>query len=161
MGGTAEEFYTAVGYHETDLDLCGTVSRDEENILVDLGFERAGRHRFHAASNVAVEFPEARIDGDESRVYRRRVKTGIAPIIGVDDLYLDRLRQATSRQEPDTIEYRSALAVAAAAFDRIDWRYVARRIRKTQQADPILGEAMKRVDNRIRRTVKKSFAGPR
>src|SRR5216684_4221289 len=65
VGGTAEEFYTAAEYHETDLDLCGWVNDEDRKIMRELGFGKSGRHWVHRGSKVAVEFPELRIDGDE------------------------------------------------------------------------------------------------
>lgn len=96
VGGTAEEFYTVDEYHETDLDLCTWLSSQEEAFLSDLGFEQRGRHWVHQTSKVAVEFPESRIAGDETRIRRESVESGVVAIIGVEDLYLDRVRQATA-----------------------------------------------------------------
>lgn len=157
VGGTAEEFHTAALYHETDLDLVSHVGKGEASVLERLGFQKHGRHWFHRASKVAVEFPESRLDGDLRRVYRRRVRSGSVAIIGVDDLYLDRVRQATANPTAGSIEYNSALAVGSAAHDRIDWRYVVGRIRATEESDPSLGREMRTIDNRIRRAVRKSL----
>jgi hypothetical protein len=158
VGGTAEELYTAAEYHETDLDLVGWLTRDEEEqLLPELGFKKWNRHWFHEASKVAVEFPESRLAGDESRVLRRRVKNGTAVVIGVDDLYLDRVRQSTVSEHENTTEFASALAVGVAATEAIDWRYVARHIQETRRADPVLGKRMSRVDSIIRRKARKGL----
>jgi hypothetical protein len=154
VGGTAEEFHTGAPYHETDLDLCGWLRHGEPALLRELGFRRRGRHWFHDSSKVAVEFPDARIDGDEARIERIRIGRGRFAIIGVDDLYLDRLRQATAPMSSESIEFRSALAVAAGAVDRIDRRYVLRRIREIERQDPPLGRRMRELDVRIRRRVR-------
>jgi predicted nucleotidyltransferase len=153
VGGTAEEFHAGSPYHETDLDVCGWLHPDEPATLRRLGFRRRGRHWFHDGSKVAVEFPEARIDGDEARIERIRIGGGTFAVIGVDDLYLDRLRQATAPMREESIEFHSALAVAAGAFDRIDRRYVLRRIREIERDDPSLGRRMRTIDVRIRRRV--------
>jgi hypothetical protein len=157
VGGTAEEFHTAAGYHQTDLDLCGWVTKDEQPRLRKLGFSKEGRHWFHRPSKVAVEFPATKIDGDIGRLERRRVGGGRVAIIGVDDLYLDRVRQATVRPEERSMEFLSALAVGAAAFDRLDRRYVARRIRDTEGTDATLGARMRRIDSRIRRRARSAL----
>lgn len=160
VGGTAEEFHSGAPYHETDLDVCGWLRRGEAEVMRDAGFRREGRHWIHADSKVAVEFPESRIDGDESRIERVRIGPGSAAIIGVDDLYLDRLRQATAPFHPEgSIEFDSALAVAAGAFDRIDRRYVLRRIRDIERTDQPLGRRMRALDTRLRRRVRKAL-GP-
>jgi len=152
VGGTAEDLYTGDVYRETDLDLCGWVTVDEEPILRKLGFVRDGRHWVHTPSKVAVEFPESEIDGDEACVLRRPTGGGIAAVIGVDDLYLGRIRQATADDRAsDGRSARAGLAVALAAYDEIDWRYVERVIGKAEHDDPLLGKPMREVHKKIRR----------
>lgn len=161
VGGTAEEIQSGSPYHETDLDLCGVVAADERTVMRGLGFRKRGRHWFHDSSKVAVEFPDTRLDGDEDRIERIRVGGGIASIIGIDDLYLDRLRQATAplADGEGSIEFHSALAVAAGGFDRIDRRYVLARIREIERSEGRIGERMRQLDSRIRRRVRRAL-GP-
>lgn len=154
VGGTAEELYTAAAYHETDLDLVGWVTEQEIDLLTRLGFKKWGRHWFHEASKVAVEFPESRLAGDENRVSRRKIRGGTVAVIGVEDLYLDRVRQATAYQGENSTEFRSAVAVGVAAYDAMDWRYVARHIREARRDDPPLGKAMSRVDSKVRKRIR-------
>jgi hypothetical protein len=161
VGGTAEDFYTPDAYHPTDVDLCGWLTSSEEEVLSSLGFKREGRHWYHAGANIAVEFPESFIDGDEERVRRVDVGVGVAAIIGVDDLYLDRLRQSTA-DAPDastagrTSGYlKSATAVAAANYDQIDWVYVDRQIRKAEREDNGLGKIMRRNHSSILRKLRR------
>ena len=158
VGGTAEEFWTADEYHETDLDLCVPLMPDDEALLARLGFVRIGRHIRKPGVNVAVEFPESHIEGDESRTVEESVGEGSARIIGLDDLYLDRIRQATVSEDDHRVEFRSALAVAAAGFDRIDWRYVSKAITRTVDHDRFLGERMRNVDRRVRRRVRRAMS---
>jgi hypothetical protein len=154
VGGAAEDHYAGGLYLETDLDLCGWVSEVEESVLVQLGFERAGRHRLHKASGVAVEFPEARIDGDESRVIHVDMGLGSAAVIGVDDLYLDRIRQATAEADGGT-QFRAALGLVVADPDAIDWPYIERVLERTRSGDAVLGRAMGRLDANVRATVRR------
>lgn len=160
VGGTAEAVQSGSPYHETDLDLCGVVAPDERAILRGLGFRKRGRHWFHDPSKVAVEFPDTRIDGDEARVERIRVGGGTAAMIGIDDLYLDRLRQATAplANIEGSIEFHSALAVAAGGFDRIDRRYVLARLREIERSEGRIGQRMRQLDSRIRRRVRRALA---
>ncbi|MFN2543146.1 MAG: hypothetical protein ABR600_01055 [Actinomycetota bacterium] len=153
VGGTAEEFWTAAEYHETDLDLCVIVEPEDETALDQLGFRRVGRHWQHEGSSVAVEFPDSRIDGDEGRTIEVTVGPGRARVIGLDDLYLDRLRQATMT-EHEGVEFRSALAVVAARYDELDRGYIRLRIEEIIRAEALIGQAMKKVDSRIRRRVR-------
>jgi hypothetical protein len=162
VGGTAEDLYTQDLYRETDLDLCGWVSPDEDSFLArELGFVKDGRHIVHEASNVAVEFPDSFIDGDESRIKRLEIRPGAyVAIIGVDDLYLDRVRQATavfSGSSPPDINEKAALALALAAYDDIDWRYVDRTIREAERKDASVGAPMRRIHKRIRHKMLRSI----
>jgi len=154
VGGTAEEYWTAAEYHQTDLDLCLYLTPEDRARLKALGFRREGRHWAHPRINVAVEFPDSRIDGDENRTTEEPVGDGAARIIGLDDLYLDRLRQATIEERSEGVEFKSALAVVAARFEDLDWRYVHRRIREITEKEGSVGASMKRLDSRIRRRVR-------
>jgi hypothetical protein len=159
VGGIAEEFQSGAPYHGTDLDLVGVVTAVERGALRSLGFRKRGRHWYHDASHVAVEFPDDRIDGDVDRIERVDLGDGTAAIIGVDDLYLDRLRQAaaTIANVEGSIEFHSALAVATGAFERLDRRYVLRRIRVIEKRKGRIGERMRRLDRRIRHLAKRSM----
>lgn len=157
VGGTAEEFWTADDYHETDLDLCVPLDRSAQATLRRLGFRREGRHWIHEAVNVAVEFPDASIDGDVGRSHLERIEGGAARIIGVDDLYLDRLRQATFDEQADDVHFHSALAVAAACFDVMDRPYVEGRIGEIERHEPMIGRAMRRVESRIHRRLRRTL----
>ena len=136
------------------------VTPEERAILRALGFRKRGRHWFHDASSVAVEFPDTRIDGDESRIDRIRIARGTAAVIGVDDLYVDRLRQASApvSNVQGSIEFHSALAVAAGGSDRIDRRYVLRRIREIESSEGRIGRRMRELDILIRRRVRRVLA---
>ena len=152
VGGIAEDLYTGQAYIATDLDLCGWVTAQEETVLASLDFKREGRHLSHVPSEVAVEFPESIVQGEEERFVRKPVGTGTAVIIGVDDFYLDRIRQTTMYAPgSEPIEFKAALAVAVASYDDIDWEYVDQEIKTTEEKDPSLGKAMREVHKRVRR----------
>lgn len=155
VGGTAEEFWTADEYHPTDLDICAPIAAGAKARLRAHGFEREGRHWFHPQVNVAIEFPDDRIDGDMERVVDVAIARGSARMIGLDDLYLDRLRQATMIEGREGVEFLSALAVAAARMDAFDTRYLARRLSAIEGSEPEIGSAMRRIDRRIRARVRR------
>jgi hypothetical protein len=146
VGGTAEDFYTADEYHETDLDVVTwPLSEEEMELLVTLGFERpVGRHWYHAASGVALEIPEGALAGDPARVRDEPVATGRALIIGPEDLYLDRVRQATSDPTNESFQ-KSALAIAVSQYEQMDWQYVDERLRRRDEPS-----AMSKIDRVIR-----------
>jgi hypothetical protein len=154
VGGTAEEYWTAAEYHETDLDLCAYLTREDRAVLTGLGFRREGRHWTHPRINVAAEFPGSRIDGDEARTIEVPVGPGAARVIGLDDLYLDRLRQATIDERREGVEFQAALAVVAARYEDIDWPYVRGRIEAISDTEGSVGGSMRRLDSKIRRRVR-------
>jgi hypothetical protein len=160
VGGTAEEYWTSDSYHETDLDVCAPILPSDRKTLERLNFEKEGRHWYHAGARVAVEFPDSAIDGDPARSVLERVPGGSAArIIGVDDLYLDRLRQATMSEGAEDVHFHSTLAVAAACFDVIDWRYVRSRMQAIERNDRLEGSAMKRI-NKVMRTRARRASSP-
>jgi hypothetical protein len=153
VGGTVEEYWTEAEYHETDLDLVAPLSWKDEEALRRLGLKRAGRHWERPGLAAVVEFPESVLDGDENRTVLLAIGPGAARIIGLDDLYLDRLRQATIDEASEGVEYHSALAVAAARFEDIDWKYVSRRLEDIHQREGDRVGGGKRINSRIRRRV--------
>jgi hypothetical protein len=160
LGGTAEEFWTEAEYHETDLDLCAPITGEDEAALARLRFERTGRQWERPGLAAVVEFPDERIDGDERRTVEHVVGPGRCRIIGLDDLYLDRLRQATIDERREGVEFHSALAVVAARYEDLDGDYIARRLREIREGEGRIADTMKRLDSRIRRRVRHSLSEP-
>ena len=160
VGGTAEEFWGGHEYHETDLDLVGYLTPAGRAALVALGFQRRGREWTRAGTPFVIEFPDTRIDGDEDRITIARVGGGAVRIIGLDDLYLDRLKQATTNAPEEDLHFQSALAVAASRYDDINWTYVSARIAATLRTEPIVGRAMRRVNSRIRSRARRALSRP-
>ena len=107
-----------------------------------------------------VEFPDERIDGDDSRTVEHAVGSGRCRIIGLDDLYLDRLRRATINERREVVEFQSALAVVAARYEDIDWGYIRHRLDEIRQSEGPIADMMKRVDSRVRRRVRRALSEP-
>jgi hypothetical protein len=160
VGGTAEEFWGGHQYHETDLDLVGYLNSEGRTALLALGFQRHGREWTRRGTPFVVEFPDTRIDGDVDRIEVTRIGGRLVRIIGLDDLYVDRLKQATTNAPEEDIHFHSALAVAASRYDDINWKYVARRIATTLKAEPHVGQAMQRVNRRIRARARRALSRP-
>jgi hypothetical protein len=161
VGGTAEEFWGGHEYHETDLDLVGSLRPEDRETLEALGFARRGREWIRAGTPLVIEFPDTRIDGDYELVKTIRVGGGTVRIIGLDDLYLDRLKQATTNEPQADIHFQSALAVAASRYDDIDWTYVSGRIAATLRREPVVGQAMRRVNSRVRARARRALSRSR
>jgi len=160
VGGTAEEFWGRHEYHETDLDLVGHLTPTGRAALVTLGFQRHGREWTRPGTPFVIEFPDTRIDGEEDRITVARVGGRSVRIIGLDDLYIDRLKQATTNAPEEDIHFQSALAVAASRYDNIDWKYVSQRIAGTMRTEPLVGRAMRRVNSRIRTRARRALSRP-
>ena len=160
VGGTAEEFWTGDEYHPTDLDLIPGPSRADQEAFRKLGFKKEGRHWVREDIPIATEFPR-----DESFEVRRTVDEKVADvvvkIIGVDDLYLDRLGQSTSTMNIRDQHFSSLVAVALTNWEKLDWRYIEMRIAEVIKAKPPLGDSMGTMHRRCRRTVRNALARQR
>ncbi len=76
-------------------------------------------------------------------------------IIGVDDLYLDRLRQSTAERTAGQRFY-SALAIASARYEEMDFRYINGRLSEEIAAHPQLSmmrDAHRQILRRVRRSI--------
>lgn len=161
VGGTAEDYWAGDDYIPTDLDVCMPLGPAEEQLLLDAGFERDGRHWIRGREHpVAVEVPEARIDGDEDRTVSAPVGGAKARVISAEDLYLDRIRQATATPKVRSIALTGALAIAAARYDEMDWKYVREVIRGTERREPMLGLLMKSISRKVLTTVRREISRP-
>ncbi|TAN33933.1 hypothetical protein EPN29_04680 [bacterium] len=148
VGGTAEEYWAGGEYHPTDLDLCPVPSASDLQALESLGLRKAGRHWTRKDLAVAVEFPGSG-EGIERTV---PVKVGGISIlmISCEDLYLDRVRQATVPWPREDISFDAALEIALTNYVTMDWDYVRRRLRTAALAEGKVGTLMASVDRRVR-----------
>lgn len=122
VGGHAVEFYTAGGYATVDIDL---VSAHEplQEALPRWGFIARGRHWLHEGLGLVVEAPGSHLEaGQRERVTRVEIAGGIAHILGVEDVIVDRLAACVHwRSEEDCRWARVLLDLHA---DRLDWDYL-------------------------------------
>ncbi len=160
VGGTAEEYWTGNEYRPTDLDLIPGPSRADQEAFRKLGFKKEGRHWVREDFPIATEFPH-----DESLEVRRtfdaKIGDVIVKVIGVDDLYLDRLGQSTSTMNMRDQHFSSLVAVALTNWDKLDWQYIQVRITELIKAKPALGDSMRTMHRRCRRTVRDALARQR
>ena len=154
VGGTAEEYWAGGEYHPTDLDLCPEPTDADVRALRLIGLRRIGRHWVRDDLPVAVEFPGP---GDD---IERRIEIAVhrvtVSIIGCEDLYLDRVRQATVGWPHEDISFDAAFEVAVTNFASIDWRYVRARIKRAAASEPAVSKAMAAIDSRIRRRARQA-----
>jgi len=160
VGGTAEEYWARDEYHPTDVDLIPTPSKADEEAFRKLGLKKLGRHWVSQDTPVATEFPHD-TTFEVRRTLDARVGDVTVKVIGVDDLYLDRLGQTTMTESTVDQHFASLLAVAVTNWARLDWTYVQERIRDITGVNPRLGESMKRMNRSCRRIARHELARER
>lgn len=159
VGGTAEAFWAGGAYHPTDLDLCPRPTTADTAALQSAGLRKSGRHWVRDDLPVAVEFPGA---GDDIERTVQVVVDGVAvAIIACEDLYLDRVRQATSGWPREDVSFDAALEIALTNYRDMDWDYVAKRILAAAGNERAVGETMRNVNRRVRARARRRAAEAR
>ena len=94
VGGLAVEIYTRNEYTTVDIDLILSQREKANEILLQLGFHKQGRHWFHPTLLVSVEIPNFVLeDADSARVLELILPDDMKVyVIGLEDIILDRLR---------------------------------------------------------------------
>jgi hypothetical protein len=95
-----------------------------------------------------VEFPGSGDDIERTIL----VKVGGVSIlmISCEDLYLDRIRQATVLWPSEDVSFDAALELALTNYITMDWDYVRRRLRTTASTERTVGTLMVGVNRRVR-----------
>ncbi len=157
VGGTAEEYWAGGEYHPTDLDLCPRPSQSDLEALESVGLRKIGRHWTRADLPVAVEFPGS---GDDIEM-TVTVRIGGVSIrmISCEDLYLDRVRQATVTWPREDVSFDSAFEIALTIYATMDWDYVRVRLRATASTERAVGTLMVSVNRRVRSRARRGAAG--
>jgi len=146
VGGTAEEYWAGGEYHPTDLDLCPRPSDHDVETLRQVGLVKRGRHWVRTDLPVAVEFPDP---GDEIQRTSALTVGGVSILlISCEDLYLDRLRQATASYPREDTSFQGALEIALTNYGTMDWEYVRNRLRGLAKIEPGVGQVMIGVNRR-------------
>jgi hypothetical protein len=157
VGGTAEEYWAGGEYHPTDLDLCPQPSTVDLKALTSIGMRKRGRHWVRADLPVAVEFPGS---GDDIEKTVQVIVDGVSILmISCEDLYLDRVRQATVSWPREDVSYDSAVEIALTNYPRIDWDHIFDRIKTATRSEPYVGTAMAGVNRRVRLRVRRAYRG--
>jgi hypothetical protein len=148
VGGTAEEYWAGGEYHPTDLDLCPQLTASDTKALIALGLRKNGRHWSRSDLPVAVEFPGSGDDIERTVV----VKVGGYSVlmISCEDLYLDRLAQATVSWPREDVSFDSAFEIALINYTRMDWDHIRDRLKLKAVAEATVGVLMVAVNRRVR-----------
>jgi len=159
VGGTAEEYWAGGEYHPTDLDLCPGLSPRDLKALASVGLHKRGRHWTRVDLPVAVEFPGA---GDDiERTVRVKVGGVSILMISCEDLYLDRVRQATGGWPVEDVSFDAAFELALTNYVTMDWEYVRGRLRKLVSRERRIGALMMGINRRVRARARREFLGVR
>lgn len=155
VGGTAEAYWAGGAYHPTDLDLCPEPRPADLAALRAAGLRRLGRHWTRGDLPVAVEFPGS---GDDiERTIQVAVDGVTVKMIACEDLYLDRIRQATAGWPREDLSFDSALAIALTNYQTMDWEYIRQRISAAKDERSV-AETMREVNRRVRARARRRAA---
>lgn len=122
VGGNALEFYTLGDYTTADVDLVSARRSEIGNILESWGFNRMGRHWYHADLDVAIEVPDDVLAGSEEKITQVEIEDLTVHIIGVEDLIIDRVNAYVHWRSIDDGDWAKELMVLYK--DEIDWDYL-------------------------------------
>ena len=148
VGGTAEEYWAGGEYHPTDLDLCPPPSPIDLKALASVGLRKSGRHWTREDLPVAVEFPGS--GGDIERTVVVKIGGVSILMISCEDLYLDRIRQATMSWPREDVSFDAALEIALTNYVTMDWDYVRGRLRTAASSELQVATLMVSVNRRVR-----------
>ena len=124
VGGSAVEFYTAASYMTKDIDFIAKDDFQIAKIMTSLGFSIGeGYTWFHPDTSVVVEFPKPPLLGDISRVTEVKTEYGVAEIIGVEDIILDRLKGREFWQDNNELPQ----MMIYSHYDSIDFVYLRKQ----------------------------------
>jgi predicted nucleotidyltransferase len=94
VGGLAVEIYTRSEYTTADIDLILSRRDLANELLIELGFTKEGRHWYHEELLISIEIPGDMLqDADYERIIELQLpESRKVFVIGIEDIILDRLR---------------------------------------------------------------------
>lgn len=127
VGGLAVEIYTRSDYTTADIDLIISDREAVNDILLELGFVKEGRHWYHEGLLVSIEIPSDILeDADDEKVIELYLEDGYKVfVIGIEDIILDRLRACVHWKSSSDCEWGKRLLLLH--FDRLDINYMVKR----------------------------------
>lgn len=127
VGGHAVEFYTAGGYATVDIDVV-LAHEPLEQVLPAWGFVAQGRHWIHEGLGLVVEAPSSGLEpGQRERVTSVEIAGGVARVLGVEDVIVDRLAACVHWRSEADCGWAAVLLETQA--ERIDRDYLLERAR--------------------------------
>ncbi|MEW6089033.1 MAG: DUF6036 family nucleotidyltransferase [bacterium] len=148
VGGFALEFYTTGGYNTGDIDLVFADYGLLSKIMVDLGFERVGRHWISKELDVFIEAPGSNLtEGEKGHLSRVEIDDLHVYLIGIEDLIVDRMNAYVHwKSQDDGYWVKELLSIHKGKFDR---KYLNKRCKeeKTLEAFKKLEKDLKGIVN--------------
>lgn len=94
VGGFAVEIYTRNEYTTVDIDLIFSRRDLANELFLELGFTKEGRHWYHTRLGVSIEIPNDMLENAEiNKVAKLNLPNqSHVYVIGIEDMILDRLR---------------------------------------------------------------------
>lgn len=124
VGGSAVEFYTAASYMTKDIDFIAKDDFQIAKIMTALGFSIGeGYTWFHPDTSVIIEFPKPPLLGNVNKLTEVKTEYGVAKIIGVEDIILDRLKRREFWQDNNELPEMMLFS----HYDRIDFAYLRKQ----------------------------------
>ena len=143
VGGSAIEFYTFGGYATADVDLVAGDRRLLARVLERFGFLREGRFWYREDLDLIVECPDEVLAGDLERVLEVEIEGLICPVIGIEDLIVDRLNGYVHWRWED--DRRWVRQLIDSHREDIDWPYLRERVR-VEATHNALDEIVREID---------------
>jgi hypothetical protein len=125
-------------YRPTDVDMCAFLDQNDREALEELGFlHLQGDHfeyTFADGERWLLEFPDRVVDGQISRIALDDQE--ILEVIRLESLIIDRVVQATDKT---STTFDEAVRLCVAVFEKTDWAWVDREIKRRDSNEPGLG----------------------
>lgn len=129
LGGFAVQFYTAGEYISKDIDIACNNREALDELLNAIYFKKIGQHYYSDDLEIALEIPTASIPKrEEDRLLIVETEGYEIPIIGIEDIIIDRLNAYTHWQSLE--DGRLAKELLHIHSDQVNWDYLELRAKE-------------------------------
>ena len=127
VGGLSVNLYTQNNYATRDIDFVSDGFEKISRILSSLGFEKDGRHFYHADIEVAIEIPSSYLDGDYDKVVKVEIDNDkYIYLISIEDIIHDRLKAAVHWSSLEDREW--GFKLLTGNFNDVDLAYLYNKL---------------------------------
>lgn len=135
VGGFSVEIYTQRDYSTHDIDFVVHDINMVSNLLLQIGFQKEGRHLVHENLKVAIEFPDTDLAGSYTKISEIEIDEDeglYVYVISLEDIIMDRLRAYLHWKEVDSKEW--GIKLLSGYFDQLDLEYM-KSVRKGAETE--------------------------